>query len=80
MLTIITEDDWKVFCEDWGGTEANGILAEIESNNEDLVGSSEDVPISEEHINVLDESNGETRRPVIKTSPEVRFGFTLFPI
>ncbi|KAI5672649.1 hypothetical protein M9H77_13013 [Catharanthus roseus] len=71
VLTIITEDDWKVFCEDWGGTEANGILAEIESNNEDLVGSSEDVPISEEHINVLDESNGETRRPVIKTSPEV---------
>lgn len=74
-LTIITEDDWKVFCKDWGGIEAKCISAEIESNispEEDLVGSSEEIPISDDHMSVLDESNnGEMTRPIVRTSPEV---------
>lgn len=72
-LTIITDDDWKLFCEDWGGTAAKGITAEIDFLGNDFVGSSEDMAISEEHMNLNDESNvgPESRRFIIKISPEV---------
>ncbi|PHT52680.1 hypothetical protein CQW23_07142 [Capsicum baccatum] len=72
-LTIITDNDWKLFCEDWGCTEAKGITAEIDCLGNNFLGSSEDMAISEEHMNLNDESNVgvESRRLIIKISPEV---------
>lgn len=75
-LTIITKDDWKFFCEEWGCTEEKGISAEIEFSNcvaNNLAGSCEEIPIIEEHMSPHDEVNEEieSRQPVIKTSPEV---------
>ncbi|XP_033508808.1 ubiquitin carboxyl-terminal hydrolase 26 isoform X3 [Nicotiana tabacum] len=72
-LTIITNNDWKLFCEDWGGTEAKGITAEIDCLGNEFLGSSEDMAISEEHMNLSDESNAgpESRKPIIKISLEV---------
>ncbi|KAM3320310.1 ubiquitin carboxyl-terminal hydrolase 26 isoform X1 [Capsicum chacoense] len=71
-LTIITDNDWKLFCEDWGCTEAKGITAEIDCLGNNFLGSSEDMTISEEHMNLNDESNVgvESRRLIIKISPE----------
>lgn len=74
-MAIITENDWKLFCEDWGGTEERGISAVIEINKcmeDSAVGFSEDMPMSEEHMDsdiTIDEAEGKC--PMIKTSPEV---------
>lgn len=78
-MTIITDNDWKLFCEDWGCTEAKGITAEIDCLGNNFLGSSEDMTISEEHMNLNDESNVgvESRRLIIKISPEVN-SFILF--
>lgn len=75
-LTIITEDDWKSFCEEWGGNEDKGIFAEIEFSNcvaADSSAGSCAGTISEEHFSLLDELNGdiESQQPVIKTCPEI---------
>lgn len=75
-LTIITENDWTSFCKDWNGNEENGISAEIDlSNSGDdvLIGTSEEMPITEENANSLDDANGDTESqgPIIKTYPEV---------
>ncbi|XP_015885340.2 ubiquitin carboxyl-terminal hydrolase 26 isoform X2 [Ziziphus jujuba] len=75
-LTIITEFDWKCFCEEWDGVEDKGISAEIEFSNtggSNFVGSSEDIPISEEDMGALDEVNNEaeSRQLHIRTCPEV---------
>ncbi|XP_024995808.1 ubiquitin carboxyl-terminal hydrolase 26 isoform X1 [Cynara cardunculus var. scolymus] len=75
-LTIITENDWTSFCKDWNGIEEKGISAEIDSTNsaEDcLLGTLEEMPITEENVNSLDDANGETESqgPIIKTYPEV---------
>lgn len=72
-MTIITDNDWKSFCEDWGGTEAKGIKAEIDCLANDFLGSSEDMAVSEEHMNLNEESyvGPESRRFIIKISPEV---------
>ncbi|PIA50461.1 hypothetical protein AQUCO_01300891v1 [Aquilegia coerulea] len=76
-FTIITESDWKFFCDDWEGTEWDGISAEIEFSNlgaSKVIGSCEDMPISEAHLgSSKDEVNDEleSREPIIKTVPEV---------
>ncbi|CAN1768243.1 Ubiquitin carboxyl-terminal hydrolase 26 [Linum perenne] len=75
-LTIIPENDWFTFCEEWGGDINKGIYAVIESSNSaehNLPGSSEDMPISDEYLNSQDEANtgGEAKPPVIKTFPEI---------
>ncbi|KAJ4951503.1 hypothetical protein NE237_028335 [Protea cynaroides] len=75
-LTIITESDWKSFCDEWDCPEAKGISAEIEFSNgmtNKLVGSCEEMPIVEEHLNSPDEVNDEleSRLPIIKTAPEI---------
>ncbi|KAG2390003.1 Ubiquitin carboxyl-terminal hydrolase [Vigna angularis] len=47
-LTIISENDWKCFCQEWSGIETKGISARIENVNdlEDaLNGSCKDKPI-----------------------------------
>lgn len=75
-MTIITENDWKCFCEEWGGIEERGISAVIEYNynaGNNLAGSSEEMLVLEEHLASHDEvnSDNESRQPVIKTCPEV---------
>lgn len=74
-LTIITENDWNNFCEEWGGNKDKGISAIIEPDNvaqSNLAGSCEET-ITEEHLNPQDEVNKETetRQPIIRTCPEV---------
>jgi ubiquitin carboxyl-terminal hydrolase 48 len=72
-LTIISENDWKLFCEHWGGIEEKGISAEIELSNcsiEDAsLASCEEMVVCEETL----EADGEpdSKMPFIKTCPEV---------
>ncbi|KAG8383772.1 hypothetical protein BUALT_Bualt04G0048500 [Buddleja alternifolia] len=74
-LVLIAEDDWKLFCEEWGGMESKCVSARIEIGNfakDDLAGSTEEMAISEEHINLSDELNTDlSRRPIVKTCPQV---------
>lgn len=75
-LTVITENDWKCFCEEWGGIEGKGISAWIELSSaagSNLDSSCEEMPKGEEDQGHLDEVNdeNETRIPLMKTSPEV---------
>ncbi|KAI7752502.1 hypothetical protein M8C21_015853, partial [Ambrosia artemisiifolia] len=75
-LTIITEDDWTSFCKEWNCNEEKGIFAEIGLSNsveDNLLGMSEDTPITEDNVNSLDDANGETESqgPTVKTYPEV---------
>nr|XP_043628066.1 ubiquitin carboxyl-terminal hydrolase 26 [Erigeron canadensis]XP_043628067.1 ubiquitin carboxyl-terminal hydrolase 26 [Erigeron canadensis] len=75
-LTIITENDWTSFCKDWNCVEETGISAEIDKSNSvdnTLLGTTEDMPITEENVNSLDDANGDTESlgPIIKTNPEV---------
>ncbi|XP_073139979.1 ubiquitin carboxyl-terminal hydrolase 26 isoform X2 [Henckelia pumila] len=72
-LTIIAEDDWRLFCEDWDGTESKGISATIEIDSDvkdDNIGTCIDTSIPEEHIND-GISNGSSRRLLVETSPQV---------
>ncbi|KAK4416768.1 Ubiquitin carboxyl-terminal hydrolase 26 [Sesamum alatum] len=72
-LTLIAEDDWRLLCEDWGGTESKCISASIEIDNaveDNTIGSYKEMPISEEHMS--DEVNVSlSRRAIVKTSPQV---------
>ncbi|KAL8477228.1 hypothetical protein ACS0TY_029500 [Phlomoides rotata] len=74
-LTLILEDDWRLFCEDWCGSEIKCITARIEIDNgpeENMTGSCNDMSIPEEHINMYDEVNMTlSRRPIVKTIPQV---------
>lgn len=76
-LSVINESDWKFFCDEWEGTEWDGISAEIEIiNNEESkpIGTFEEMSISEAHMS---SSNGdldnetESGDPILKTYPEV---------
>ncbi|XP_026409596.1 ubiquitin carboxyl-terminal hydrolase 26-like isoform X2 [Papaver somniferum] len=72
-LTIVSENDWKFFAEDWQGANSNCVSAEIEfsiSNAKKLIGFFEEGPISEEDLNP---SNDEvaSRQPSLKTYPMV---------
>ncbi|KAH9608215.1 hypothetical protein KSS87_000009 [Heliosperma pusillum] len=73
-LTIISENDWKNFCEEWGGREDTSIQAEVEFKNlaeNHVVGSCQAMSITEENLNTDENNELESREPVIKTSPEV---------
>ncbi|KAL2336663.1 hypothetical protein Fmac_011109 [Flemingia macrophylla] len=75
-LTIISEHDWKCFCEEWGGVETKGISAIIENIidlENALTGSCKDMPICEDQLNSWDKVNNENGNGqiVIKTCPEV---------
>ncbi|KAI5589238.1 hypothetical protein BDE02_05G148900 [Populus trichocarpa] len=75
-LTIITENDWNSFCEDWGGNKEKGIMATIESSDvaeNNLGGSQEDLFVFKDHPSSQDEANNdpEIRQPLIRTSPEI---------
>ncbi|KAI3831959.1 hypothetical protein MKX03_036596 [Papaver bracteatum] len=72
-FTLISENDWKFFCEDWQVSNPKCVSAKIEFSNGDmkkLVGSSEEIPISEANLNP---SNDEVklRQPTIKTYPMI---------
>uniref|UniRef100_A0A7N0U7K5 Ubiquitin carboxyl-terminal hydrolase 26 n=1 Tax=Kalanchoe fedtschenkoi TaxID=63787 RepID=A0A7N0U7K5_KALFE len=75
-LTIITEDDWRLFCEEWGGAEEKGLSAVIEifrCGETKCPGTCKDKEPSGEKTTSHDEVNGESEpvRPLIKTYPEV---------
>ncbi|KAF9687194.1 hypothetical protein SADUNF_Sadunf02G0068300 [Salix dunnii] len=75
-LTIITENDWNSFCEEWGGNKEKGIMAMIESSDvaeSNLGGCREDVSRCEDHPSSQDEASNdpEIRQPVIRTTPEI---------
>lgn len=75
-LTIVTENDWTSFCKHWNGIEEKGIYVEIDSVNsveDSLLGMSEDMRITEDNVNSVDDANGETESqgPTIRTYPEV---------
>ncbi|XP_062097645.1 ubiquitin carboxyl-terminal hydrolase 26 isoform X3 [Humulus lupulus] len=75
-LTVITESDWKCFCEEWGGIEGNGISAWIECSStaeSNVNGSCEEIQRSEADLGSYDETNYEieTKQLRMKTSPEI---------
>ncbi|KAG9443885.1 hypothetical protein H6P81_015225 [Aristolochia fimbriata] len=73
-LILITEHDWKLFCEDLNVPEGKGLRAEIDPNGTGkLVGSSEDMPTDSHLDRSCDEVDNEheSRLPTIKTYPEV---------
>ncbi|KAL8158829.1 hypothetical protein V2J09_000366, partial [Rumex salicifolius] len=73
-MTIVTENDWKIFCEEWGGMFEQGIVAEIEYNNMmdiDQAGSCQEVPVNVDQTNDEATDEVESREPIIRTSPKV---------
>lgn len=75
-LTIISENDWKCFCEEWGGIEDTGILGEIKLRNtmeKNNVGSCQEMPITdtEDRMDEAINDEVEAKEPVIKSFPEV---------
>lgn len=75
-LTIISENDWKCFCEEWGGIEDRGILGEIKLRNtmeKNNVGSWQEMPITdtEDRMDEAINDEVEAKEPVIKSFPEI---------
>ncbi|MCL7043232.1 hypothetical protein MKW94_017363 [Papaver nudicaule] len=76
-LTIISENDWKLFCEDWQCNISKCVSAEIEFISGDvkkLVGSCEEMSISEGNLNPSNDGANdevESRQSIIKTSPMI---------
>ncbi|KAL5190121.1 Ubiquitin carboxyl-terminal hydrolase 26 [Glycine soja] len=75
-LTIVSENDWKCFCEEWGGIETKGISATIDHVNDSenvLTGSSEEMQVCKDQLSTADKMNFEngTGQNLIKTCPEV---------
>lgn len=82
-MTIVSENDWKCFCEEWGGIEEKGISVRIELSNNagnNLGGLCKEMPSSEEPFTQRDEENNEieSQQPVVRTFPEVIQKFTSF--
>ncbi|KAL1195061.1 Ubiquitin carboxyl-terminal hydrolase 26 [Cardamine amara subsp. amara] len=70
-LTIIPEHDWKHFCEEWGGTMANGISALIEGGNNTDQSSSQDVIDLEKDSSPDDNMDIDAQPLILRTSPEI---------
>ncbi|PON72999.1 Ubiquitinyl hydrolase [Parasponia andersonii] len=75
-LTFITENDWKCFCEEWGGIEGKGIAAWIKFSSiagSNSNGSREEMSKCEADLGSHDEVNNEneTKQLRIRTSPEI---------
>ncbi|GAB2276164.1 Ubiquitin carboxyl-terminal hydrolase 26, partial [Dionaea muscipula] len=72
-LAIITENDWKIFCEEWHGRQEKGIVAEIRFRDSlecNAHGSRQEQPITEDQMcDVADDQLG-GRELFIDTSPE----------
>lgn len=75
-LVLISESDWKFFCEEWNGKESRGIQGKITFSDitKKIAGSTEEMPIVDEELDrnkdethdFLEESN-----PFIRTDPEL---------
>lgn len=72
-LMLISESDWKFFCEEWNGQENKGIHAEIVFNDitKKVTGSCEELPIVDEKLDHNNEANLEELNPFIRTDPEL---------
>ncbi|KAL6498056.1 Ubiquitin carboxyl-terminal hydrolase 26 [Orobanche gracilis] len=74
-LTLITEDDWRLLREEWGGIESKCISARIEIDNcveDNKTEVYKDMLISEDNVTMFDEVNIRlSGRPIVKTSPQV---------
>ncbi|GMH10736.1 hypothetical protein Nepgr_012577 [Nepenthes gracilis] len=73
-LTIIPEDEWKVFCEEWHGNLEKGIVGEITFNvpmGNSFVESCQELPTMEDKMNDEVNKQLEARQPFIQTSPEI---------
>ncbi|CAN8254836.1 unnamed protein product [Cochlearia groenlandica] len=70
-LTIIPEDDWKYFCEEWGGIIDEGISVLIEVGNNTNQSSSQDVIDLEKHSSPDDNMDIDVQQLILKTSPEI---------
>ncbi|ERM99417.1 hypothetical protein AMTRI_Chr12g267000 [Amborella trichopoda] len=71
-LTMISESDWKLFCEDWEVPEEKGIYAEVDFTNctsNESVGFCSEMPISEADMDIP--KSFEPKKPVVKTYPEI---------
>ncbi|XP_028198871.1 ubiquitin carboxyl-terminal hydrolase 26-like isoform X3 [Glycine soja] len=82
-LTIVSENDWKCFCEEWGGIETKGMSATIDHVNDSenvLTRSSEEMLVCKDQLSTTNKMNFEngTGQILIKTCPEeVNFVQTL---
>ncbi|CAH8340662.1 unnamed protein product [Eruca vesicaria subsp. sativa] len=63
-LTIIPEDDWKYFCEEWGGIMEKGVSAFVEAGNNRNGSSSQDIDL-EMDMDI------DSQQLILRTSPEV---------
>ncbi|KAF6170260.1 hypothetical protein GIB67_013235 [Kingdonia uniflora] len=70
-LTIITENDWNLFCEEWEYSESKSISAEIEVSSYGTSKSSEDMPNSEADLSISIDEDFDSIHPIIKTYPEI---------
>ncbi|KAG5393767.1 hypothetical protein IGI04_023730 [Brassica rapa subsp. trilocularis] len=64
-LTIIPEDDWKCFCEEWGGIMENGVSAFTETGNNRHGSASQDVIDLEKDMDI------DSQQLILRTSPEI---------
>ncbi|KAK1317644.1 Ubiquitin carboxyl-terminal hydrolase 26 [Acorus calamus] len=74
-LTIITESDWKLFCDEWNLTEEKGISAEVTfACKNKLIGSCDESSVSEADLTVSSDGakdDPESKQPILKTQPEI---------
>ena len=71
---MISANDWKCFCEEWGGTETKGISATIENTSDSeniLTRFSSETTMCEDQLNDKVNDDSGTRQLLIKTCPEV---------
>lgn len=80
-MTIITENDWRCFCKEWGCSEEKGISAIIECPDiaQNNVDSCKEASVSEEQLNFHDEANDkyDDKLLTIRTFPEVLLSPTI---
>lgn len=70
-LTIIPEDDWKYFCEEWGGIVEKGVSALIEAGSNTNQSASQDVIDLDQDSSPDVNMDIDNQQPIIRTFPEV---------
>ncbi|KAI4369312.1 hypothetical protein MLD38_017766 [Melastoma candidum] len=74
-LALITEDDWKFFCQEWHCSEERGIAATIyyDDDQQKEARPEEQLNVCEEQLQTADGTNVicTTKKPIIRTFPEV---------
>ncbi|CAG7869660.1 hypothetical protein BRARA_F01591 [Brassica rapa] len=70
-LTIIPEDDWKYFCEEWGGIVEKGVSALIEAGSNTNQSASQDVIDLDQDSSPDVNMEIDNQQPIIRTFPEV---------